>query len=102
MADLGSPDANHYTHVHITTDGGGRPTGNEWIVRLGFDSCGGLIYHPSRAYGSGLICWDQQARWLPRNEGDDSHAERHGDVDAPVAVFSCSRLGLQANPPAGG
>ncbi len=31
--------------------------------------------------------------------GDDSHAERHGDVDAPVAVFSCSRLGLQANPP---
>ncbi len=29
MADLGSPDANHYTHVHITTDGGGRPTGNE-------------------------------------------------------------------------
>ncbi|MGI9163038.1 MAG: hypothetical protein ACR2JI_08990 [Mycobacterium sp.] len=29
MADLGSPDANHYTHVHITTDGGGFPTGDE-------------------------------------------------------------------------
>lgn len=29
MADLGSPDANHYTHVHITTDGGGYPTGSE-------------------------------------------------------------------------
>lgn len=25
MADLGSPDANHYTHVHIATDGGGFP-----------------------------------------------------------------------------
>lgn len=29
MADGGSPDANHYTHVHITTDGGGFPAGNE-------------------------------------------------------------------------
>ena len=29
MADLGSPDANHYTHVHITTDGGGYPNGSE-------------------------------------------------------------------------
>lgn len=29
MSDLGSPDANHYTHVHITTDGGGYPTGSE-------------------------------------------------------------------------
>ncbi len=29
MANLGSPDANHYTHVHITTDGGGFPTGSE-------------------------------------------------------------------------
>ena len=29
MADLGSPDANHYTHVHIATDGGGYPAGSE-------------------------------------------------------------------------
>ncbi|MGV0992147.1 MAG: hypothetical protein ACOYB7_07815 [Mycobacterium sp.] len=29
MANLGSPDANHFTHVHITTDGGGFPTGGE-------------------------------------------------------------------------
>lgn len=29
MADQGSPDANHYTHVHITTSGGGYPVGNE-------------------------------------------------------------------------
>lgn len=29
MADLGSPDANHYTHVHLTTNGGGFPTGGE-------------------------------------------------------------------------
>ena len=29
MADLGSPDANHYTHVHITTNGGGFPRGDE-------------------------------------------------------------------------
>jgi hypothetical protein len=29
MGDLGSPDANHYTHVHIATDGGGYPTGGE-------------------------------------------------------------------------
>ena len=29
MADLGSPDANHYTHVHITTNGGGFPKGDE-------------------------------------------------------------------------
>ena len=29
MSDYGSDDANHYTHVHIATDGGGYPTGNE-------------------------------------------------------------------------
>ena len=29
MGDLGSPDANHYTHVHISTYGGGYPTGGE-------------------------------------------------------------------------
>ena len=29
MADLGSPDANHYNHVHIATDGGGYPRGSE-------------------------------------------------------------------------
>ncbi len=27
MADLGNDDANHYTHVHIATYGGGFPTG---------------------------------------------------------------------------
>jgi len=29
MPDYGGPDANHYTHVHISTNGGGYPTGNE-------------------------------------------------------------------------
>ena len=29
MADLGSPDANHYTHVHIATRGDGYPIGGE-------------------------------------------------------------------------
>jgi hypothetical protein len=29
MADLGDPDANHYTHVHIATYGGGYPRGGE-------------------------------------------------------------------------
>ncbi|GAY13313.1 hypothetical protein MSZK_00390 [Mycobacterium sp. shizuoka-1] len=29
MSNLGSDDANHYTHVHIATDGGGYPTGGE-------------------------------------------------------------------------
>ena len=29
MADLGSPDANHVTHVHIATDGGGYPRRSE-------------------------------------------------------------------------
>ncbi|MCB0932658.1 MAG: hypothetical protein KDB71_12260 [Mycobacterium sp.] len=29
MADLGDDDANHYTHVHIATHGGGYPTGVE-------------------------------------------------------------------------
>lgn len=32
MADLGSPDANHYTHVHIATKGGGYPTGMETYI----------------------------------------------------------------------
>lgn len=29
MPDYGGPDANHYTHVHISTNGGGYPTGGE-------------------------------------------------------------------------
>ena len=29
MADYGNPDANHYTHVHIATYGGGFPSGGE-------------------------------------------------------------------------
>ena len=29
MGNYGSDDANHYTHVHIATDGGGYPTGRE-------------------------------------------------------------------------
>jgi len=29
MDDLGNPDANHYTHVHISTYGGGFPKGTE-------------------------------------------------------------------------
>jgi len=29
MTDLGDDDANHYTHVHIATYGGGLPTGRE-------------------------------------------------------------------------
>ncbi len=29
MPDNGSPDANHYTHVHVATNGGGYPTGRE-------------------------------------------------------------------------
>ncbi len=29
MADLGNDDANHYTHVHISTYGGGYPRGGE-------------------------------------------------------------------------
>jgi hypothetical protein len=29
MEDLGSPDANHYTHVHISSYGGGYPKGGE-------------------------------------------------------------------------
>ncbi len=29
MGNLGGDDANHYTHVHIATDGGGYPTGGE-------------------------------------------------------------------------
>lgn len=29
MADLGNDDANHYTHVHIATTGGGYPSGGE-------------------------------------------------------------------------
>jgi hypothetical protein len=29
MANLGSDDANHYTHVHIATNGGGYPNGTE-------------------------------------------------------------------------
>lgn len=32
MDDLGSPDANHFTHVHITTSGGGLPKGGENYV----------------------------------------------------------------------
>lgn len=29
MPNLGGDDANHYTHVHIATNGGGYPTGDE-------------------------------------------------------------------------
>lgn len=29
MADLGNDDANHYTHVHVSTYGGGYPRGGE-------------------------------------------------------------------------
>lgn len=29
MSNLGGDDANHYTHVHIATNGGGYPTGGE-------------------------------------------------------------------------
>jgi len=29
MDDTGNPDANHFTHVHISTYGGGYPTGRE-------------------------------------------------------------------------
>lgn len=32
MEDLGSPDANHYTHVHISSYGGGFPEGDEVYV----------------------------------------------------------------------
>ncbi|TLH66445.1 hypothetical protein C1S80_08245 [Mycolicibacterium aubagnense] len=32
MPDYGGPDANHYTHVHISTNGGGYPTGDEAYV----------------------------------------------------------------------
>lgn len=32
MPDLGSPDANHYTHVHISSYGGGYPQGDEVYV----------------------------------------------------------------------
>lgn len=32
MPDYGGPDANHYTHVHISTNGGGYPTGNEAYI----------------------------------------------------------------------
>lgn len=34
MDDLGNDDANHYTHVHISTYGGGFPTGDESYVQL--------------------------------------------------------------------
>lgn len=29
LPDYGGPDANHYSHVHIATNGGGYPTGRE-------------------------------------------------------------------------
>ena len=29
MAEMGSETANHFDHVHIATNGGGYPTGNE-------------------------------------------------------------------------
>jgi hypothetical protein len=29
MSNLGSDNANHYNHVHIATEGGGFPTGDE-------------------------------------------------------------------------
>lgn len=33
MANAGSDVANHFTHVHIATDGGGYPTGGETYFR---------------------------------------------------------------------
>lgn len=33
MADLGDDDANHYTHVHIATTGGGYPIGDDSYLR---------------------------------------------------------------------
>ena len=36
-ADYGSETANHYDHVHIATNGGGYPTGNETYY-LGIDA----------------------------------------------------------------
>jgi hypothetical protein len=33
MGNYGSDDANHYTHVHIATDGGGYPTASETYLR---------------------------------------------------------------------
>jgi hypothetical protein len=33
MGNYGSDDANHYTHVHIATDGGGYPMGRETYLR---------------------------------------------------------------------
>jgi hypothetical protein len=32
MGNYGSDDADNYTHVHIATDGGGYPNGNEIYV----------------------------------------------------------------------
>jgi hypothetical protein len=32
MPNHGNDDANHYTHVHIATDGGGYPNGTEIYV----------------------------------------------------------------------
>ena len=32
MANLGSDDANHFTHVHIATKGGGYPNGTETYI----------------------------------------------------------------------
>jgi len=33
MSDLGGDDANHYSHVHVATKGGGYPTGTEVYLR---------------------------------------------------------------------
>ena len=48
MGNYGSDDANHYTHVHIATDGGGYPTGHETFFT---SSEGG----PAMSEGSAII-----------------------------------------------
>ena len=48
MGNYGSDDANHYTHVHIATDGGGYPSGHETYFT---SSEGG----PAMSEGSAII-----------------------------------------------
>lgn len=40
-ADYGNPTSNHFDHVHIATDGGGYPTGNETYYLGSMDSGSG-------------------------------------------------------------
>jgi len=48
MPDYGSDDANHYTHVHIATNGGGYPTGHEIYFTSSEDG-------PAMSEGSAII-----------------------------------------------